>query len=193
MTQVVPYPLDFDADPRASFIGLVPWGLRDRPRVRTLLDAVGDQIAALDQALYAFVLDSSLEQAEGDLLRRYGLLVDVPGSGIDEPTHRRLIAGRIATTRSDGGRVGFARAWLALTAETGTARDAYPADVYAVATMPDYLSARVASLTSRIARGALAAGIGADLVITVEGGLILSGAEGEGPSALDGPPLAQLI
>lgn len=191
--QVTLYPLAFDPDPRGRFVQLVPWGLRDRPRLRAELDAIGEQIATLDRALYTFMLDSSLERASGDLLRRYGLLVDVPGTGLDEPTHRRLIAGRIATTRSDGGRVGFGRAWLALTGESSRIRDAYPADVYAVATMPDYLSARVASLSGRIARAALAAGIGADLVITVEGGLILSGSEGEGLPALDGPPLAQLI
>ena len=188
MTQVVPYPLDFDADPRASFIALVPWGLRDRPRVRALLDAVGDQIAALDRALYAFVLDSSLEQAEGDLLRRYGLLVDVPGSGLDETTHRRLISGRIATTLSDGSRPAFGRAWTALAGPTVEIRDLYPASVSAVAVLPDYLPPRVASLTGRIARDAIAAGVGAELVVTTESGMRF-----DTETFFNGPGFAQLL
>lgn len=181
-------PLAYEPDPRAALIRLIPWGLRDRPRLRAHIDAIGEQFGQLDEALYTFVLDSGLEQAEGDLLRRYGLLVDVPGAGLDEATHRRLIAGRIATTRSDGSRPAFGRSWSALTGGDVSIRDMYPATVSAVAVMDDYLSPRVASLTGRIAREALAAGVGSELVIAT-GNTMRFGAE----PFFGGPTFAQLL
>lgn len=191
MTFSTTQPLSF-IDFEGRLLALVPSRLRCLPRFEAILTAWGNELRELNDALYETMIGTQLANAEGDILRRYALVVGEPPEGVFEVDLKRLVRARITSNISDGGRQALVRVWSALTTEQSFVRDAYPASIYAQGEVPDYFDPVVAVRSGAIMRRALAAGIGADLVIAPAGAFTF-GTVGSGPAAFNVAPLAQAL
>lgn len=191
MTYSTTQPLSF-IDFEGRLLALMPSRLRHLPRFEAIVSAWGDEIRELNDAIYETMIGSRLDNAQGDMLRRYALVVGEPFEGVFEVDLKRLVRARITSNISDGGRQALVRVWSALTTEQSFVRDAYPASIYAQGEVPDYLDPVVAVRSGAIMRRALAAGIGADLVVAPAGAFTFGSVSG-GPPAFSVAPLAQAL
>ena len=74
----------------------------DSPNYRGVISAIAAQYQALEDDACALLEDALISNAEGELLNRWGRLIDVARGGRSDDDYRRLILTRIASRRSGG-------------------------------------------------------------------------------------------
>lgn len=188
------YPITRREDLDVSFSRWIPTALSRRPYWTAAIRAYARELAELEDALYQWMVNSTLENALGFTLERWGDVVGEQRLGLDDPGYRRHIQARVRINHSDGSRSQVARIFSTLTgSEQVFVRDEYPANVYGFAVVNNYFTSAEATRIGRSIQQGLAGGIGSAWVAVQPGGITLSTVGAASPGALSGAGLGQRL